>query len=297
MKTSRLFEIIYILLDRKKVTANELSHHFEVSIRTIYRDIDTLSSAGIPIYMIQGKNGGISLVDNFVLDKSMLSSEEQKEIKIALQSIQATHYPEVEKLLAKMNLFLKGDETPWIEIEFNHWDNDNEKFQLLKTATIYKQIIHFQYHNNCGEQSNREVVPLKLWFKERHWYLKAYCLEKENYRLFKLSRIKRLSKTNKTFNKPIPLDTSLINFNENRINTTTVKLKIHHSQANRVYDEFPEKSIVKEKDAYIVSLSYPEDEWLYGYILSFGNYAKVMEPYYMQKIIKERLITALKNYI
>ena len=71
MKDNRLFRMLYYILKKGKVTARELAERFEVSIRTIYRDIDSLSSAGIPIYAIQGKGGGIEIADEFVLSKSL----------------------------------------------------------------------------------------------------------------------------------------------------------------------------------------------------------------------------------
>ncbi|MBU3110021.1 helix-turn-helix transcriptional regulator [Clostridium lacusfryxellense] len=121
MQINRLFGIIYILLDRKVVTAKELAKHFEVSSRTIYRDVDTLSSAGIPIYATQGKNGGITLLENFVLNKSVLSENEQNEILVALQSLTATGYPSIDITLSKLSsLFKKGDNN-WIEVDFTNW--------------------------------------------------------------------------------------------------------------------------------------------------------------------------------
>lgn len=107
MQISRLFQIIYILLEKKSVTAGELAEHFEVSVRTIYRDIDALSQAGIPIYASQGKGGGISLLDNFVLDKSLITEKEQDEILLALQSLSAVQYPELDNVLSKLNSLFK----------------------------------------------------------------------------------------------------------------------------------------------------------------------------------------------
>ena len=95
MQINRLFEMVHILLNKKNVTAKELAEHFEVSIRTVYRDIETLTFAGIPVYSSRGKNGGIRLLENYVLNKTLISQDEQNEILYALQSLKAASYPEV----------------------------------------------------------------------------------------------------------------------------------------------------------------------------------------------------------
>jgi len=114
MQINRLFEIIYILLNKKSITAKELAEHFEVSVRTIYRDIDILSIAGIPIYTSQGKGGGISLLDDYVLDKSLLSEQEQKEILYALQSLTVANVPDTDKVLSKISNLFNKNKRNWI---------------------------------------------------------------------------------------------------------------------------------------------------------------------------------------
>lgn len=144
MKINRLFEIIYILLDKKSITANELSEYFEVSQRTIYRDIDTLSTAGIPIYTNKGKGGGISLIDGFVLDKSILTEQEQKEILMSLQSLHMLEFPNIEPVLNKLSTMFKKQAMNWIDVDFSHWgsdDGEGQKFNLVKTAIIDRNIL------------------------------------------------------------------------------------------------------------------------------------------------------------
>ena len=126
MQINRLFEIVYILLDKNTTSAKELAEHFEVSTRTIYRDVDTLSKAGIPIYATQGKNGGIALLDNFVLNKTVISEDEQNNILFALKSFTATAYPEIEDTLSKLSSLFKKDNRNWIEVDFSNWGNENK---------------------------------------------------------------------------------------------------------------------------------------------------------------------------
>lgn len=165
MKTQRLFQIIYILLNKESVTAQELSEKFEVSIRTIYRDIDTLSTAGIPIYTTQGKGGGISLLDNFILDKSMLSDREQNEIIFALQGLNVTNNNEMEDVLFKLENFFNKNIHDWIEVDFSSWGSSANKkndFSIIKDAILDARLIKFDYLNSLGEKNERIVEPTKL---------------------------------------------------------------------------------------------------------------------------------------
>ena len=167
MQINRLFEIVYILLNKKTITAKELAEHFEVSIRTIYRDIDKLTSANIPIYTSQGKGGGITLLDNYTLNKSVLSENEQNEILFALQSLTATEYPESDNIRSKLSSLFNKDKINWIEVDFSSWGNSknrNEQFNILKSAIITHRVITFEYFNSLGEKSNRRVEPIKLLF-------------------------------------------------------------------------------------------------------------------------------------
>lgn len=165
MQESRLFKIVYHLLDKGQATAPELAEKFEVSVRTIYRDIDALSGAGIPIYAETGRNGGIHLMDDFVLDKAVLSEEEKQEILTALQSINTTqnisNSQTLQKLSAIFNLSLEN----WFEVDFSRWGNkgtDNEKFELLKTAVIHCKSVKIRYASSYEVISERIVQPCKL---------------------------------------------------------------------------------------------------------------------------------------
>ena len=121
MKENRYFQMIYLLLDKGQMTAPELADYFEVSIRTIYRDIDILSSAGIPIYATQGKGGGIAIQDSYVLKKSLLSEQEQKQILMALQGIRVLEDEQINMLLSKLSGVFQRQQGNWLEIDFSTW--------------------------------------------------------------------------------------------------------------------------------------------------------------------------------
>lgn len=296
MKNNRLFGIIYLLLSHNTMTAKELAEYFEVSIRTIYRDIDLLSSLNIPIYASKGKNGGISILDNYKLDKTILTEEDQKEILFSLQSIDKLNIND-NNLFTKMKNLFDTKEDDWFEIDFNIWDKSEThkiNFELLKKAILNCQVIDFNYSNSYGETSKRIVEPIKLHFKYNAWYLDAFDRTKNDFRIFKLMRMKDLHIKEDTFiRKEIPK----IDFDIKEPKITKVTLEIDKSSSYRVYDEFTESSITKlDNGNFRVEFSLPENDWLYGYILSFGNTAKVIAPLHLKEIILNKLKLSLENY-
>lgn len=300
MQINRLFEIVYILLDKKIVTAKELARHFEVSSRTIYRDVDTLSSAGIPIYATQGKNGGITLLDNFVLNKSMLSEDEQNEILIALQSLMATGYPSIDITLSKLSSFFKKENYDWIEVDFSNWGSNEhlkEKFNILKNAITNSKIITFEYYSSKGEKTNRRIEPTKLSFKAKSWYLKGFCLTRNENRTFKISRMFDVRLTEEIYTKK-HLNEVLIEPEKNGLNNLiNLKLRFSSNVAYRIYDKFDKEAIIKNKDGtFNVDTSLPNGVWIYDYILSFGTTIEVLEPIKVREVIKSKLEDIINKY-
>lgn len=297
MKNSRLFGIIYILLSKDRVSARELAKHFEVSVRTIYRDVESLSLLNIPIYMSKGKNGGISLLDSYKLDKSLLTEQEQKDILFSLESMNKININD-NSLFNKVKTIFDKTDSSWFEVDFNVWGNSNNykiNFEIIKNAIINKKVIKFMYFNTKGENSNRKVFPLKLYFKYNSWYLYGYDCYKNDFRLFKIMRIKDINILDEIFNKDIPVEK--VTFEDNSI-SINLKLEINKKLSYRVYDEFDEKSIkILDNGNFLVEVNIPESEWLYSYILSFGEYAKVVSPEYIKNIVIEKLDKSLKNYI
>lgn len=286
---NRLFEILYLLLDKKKITAEELSAHFEVSVRTIYRDIETLCIAGVPIYTAQGRNGGISLLDNYVMDRLLLSDKDQLQILSALQSMQEVEKGEVTPVLSKLNTLFKVTRPSWVSIDFTDWGGKKSEMLLaIKTGILFRQLIQFDYYNSSGIKSKRTAEPMQLWFKSRSWYLRAYCRSKNNFRVFKLLRMKNIKLLDEHFSErslehftdDLPIDNPYPNI----INFT---LWVDHSSAYRVYEDFEEEYIAYNDDgSFTIYLSYPEDGWVYSLILSYGIYAKVIEPESLREKIK-----------
>ena len=168
--------MIYILMKKDSVTAEELAAHFEVSTRTVYRDIDSLSMAGIPVYASRGKGGGIRLMERFVLDKRLLTREEQSRILAAMASLRVTGAFQDEQILEKLETFFHTESQDWVSIDFSDWSGRrNDLFVQIKKAILGRHVMTFDYYGRHGEMRSRTVEPVQLLFKEYTWYVKAFC--------------------------------------------------------------------------------------------------------------------------
>jgi len=269
-------------MGKNRATAQELANHFEVSKRTILRDIDTLSGVGIPIYTMQGKGGGISIHDSFVLNKTLITEDEQQQILFALQGMSATKSVELTSILTRLQNLFEKTGTNWIEVDFSRWGNSDEdktKFDLLRNALIKEKTIRFTYFSSYGQKTFREAYPLKLAFKSVSWYLQTFCLLKNDYRTFKISRMKSIEILDLSFDSSAYTVPNIESVGFETQNLVDLKIKIEASYAFRVYDEFEEKSIEKNADgSFVVSMRIPHDYWLIEYILSFGSAIEVLEP-------------------
>lgn len=289
MRDSRLFRILYYVLEKGKVTANELSEKFEVSVRTIYRDIDVISSAGIPIYATQGKGGGIEIANDFVLKKSLLSEKEQEQILVALKGLEGINKQYENELLTKLSAFFKIKNTNWIEVDFTNWQRGNEYDELfndIKSAIINKNIIRFTYFLSNEKETSREVKPIRLLFKGWDWYVYTFCLLRNEFRYFKLSRIRDLKILDENFEDSYE-DVVLIKKMEYK-DTVRVKLKFDRKVAFRVYDEMGDIKEDEEGNLY-AEIELPNDYNLYNYIFSFGESVEVLEPIEIRNNIRDMI--------
>ncbi len=290
MRESRLFRIVYYLLQNGKATAPELAQKFDVSIRTIYRDIDSISSAGIPIYAAQGKGGGISILNDYTLDKSLFSEQEQELMLSALQGMIATTEKNSNELLTKLSGLFQIKSTNWIEVDFSDWAHrtpQQDTFNIIKEAIFQKRIISFCYFSGKGNKEKRNVRPIRLVFKSKSWYLYSFCLLRNDYRFFKLTRIKELEMLSETFTQDFtPTKT------EKQIqveNTVAVKLKFDRQAAFRVYDEFTDNITEDSQGNLYVQVDLPDNEVLYSYVMSFSDSVEIIEPQSIREQMKKRL--------
>ena len=148
----RLFQIVYLLMEKQQITAKELAQRFEVTERTIYRDLDKLTLAGIPVYTNQGKNGGISLLPDFVLDKTVLTTEEKTKILESLNALNEVTQSQNKQDMSKLQTFLGDHHQDWIEIDFSGWGNSDD--EVDKFARIKNAILEYNY---------MEIYLLFIW--------------------------------------------------------------------------------------------------------------------------------------
>ena len=298
MKDNRLFRILYYILEKEKVTANELADKFEVSVRTIYRDIDSISSVGVPIFTTQGKGGGIKIDNEYILNKSLFDTNEKEEIIAALQGLEKTNEAYKSELITKLSTLFKIKNSNWIEIDFTSWGSNNtyqDLFNALKTAIINKNIISFSYISSKGEKINRKVKPIRLLFKEQDWYLYAFCLLRNDFRYFKLSRIKDLEVL--AINYEDNFENVVLKKELKYENIVNIKLKFDKSVAFRVYDEFNEAIEEDEKGNLYVEIKIPNNYKLYNYIFSFGSNVEILEPKEIRNQFKNMINEIAKKYI
>lgn len=312
----RQLGIVYLLLSKKNVTAAELAERFEVSTRTIYRDVEALSLAGIPVYARKGKNGGISLTENFVLNKMMLSREEQGMILAALDGMQQTGAVDETGMLKKLGSFFQMERESWVSIDFSDWSGRRaELFERVKGAILQKKLLCFDYYGQNNVMKRRTVEPVQLVFKEFTWYLRAYCREKKAMRMFKIMRMKRVEYLEEEF---VPdaekyREPDMLAEHEKRRQEAEkgraagdmlpdacmeeIVMRVAASEAWRIYDRFEEEEVTRLEDgSFLIRMRVKVDEWVYGMILSFGPAAEVLKPAGVRAEMKERLHKMLKKY-
>lgn len=298
MKENRYFQMIYLLLDKGQMTAPELADYFEVSIRTIYRDIDILSSAGIPIYATQGKGGGIAIQDSYVLKKLLLSEQEQKQILMALQGVRVLEDEQINMLLSKLSGVFQRQQGNWLEIDFSTWTKSGagkHNFQLLQSAIWKSRIVSFSYYSGKGEQTKRIIEPHKLVFKTSDWYLYGYCTLRKDFRFFKLTRIRDLKLQDAEFMRETP-EHIFERSDEFEMKTVQVTLLFDAGMSHEVYEKFDEEVSEQEDGSLLVTTILPDNELLYSYVLSCRERVEVLSPPYVRDNVRKRVRKMLEIY-
>ncbi len=211
-------------------------------------------------------------------------------------SINSTSNIDNSQILQKLSAIFNVGSESWLEVDFSRWGNngtDNTKFELLKSAVIQQRCVKITYANSYGTISERIIQPLKVLYKSMSWYLKAYCTEKQDYRIFKLTRIITLEVLADTFDKK-----SFPELDEMSGQVySTIVLRFAKEISYRVYDEFDNTQISTEENGdLIVSVEMPEDEWLIGYLLSFGTQVDIVEPAHLKDIVAKQAKSIYEKY-
>ena len=279
MKSSRLFQIVYRLLRQEKTSATVLARELEVSVRTIYRDLDALSAAGVPVVSEQGRSGGIRLMEGWALNRALMDAKEQEQLLTAVSALAALEKDGGE-LITKLGALFQKQPKDWLRVDFHRWgpaNENDERFETIKTAALQRRILTFAYAS-YNATTQRRVKPVLLYFKGNAWYLQAFCLTRGEFRTFKLSRISRLALTDETFEEalnPPPIDPWEWTFH-----WPEVRLRFQPCMAYRVYDDFDEEAIEMQDDGSLLVTTFlpVDDEWAAQRLLSYGTGVEILHP-------------------
>lgn len=300
MKIDRLIGILSVLLQRKQVTAPQLAELFEVSRRTINRDIETLCKAGIPIMTRQGMNGGISIMSGYQIDRSLLTNSEMRDILAGLRSLDSVNgtnrYGQLmEKLSAGSSDFMVGDQSVLIDLSSWYKDSLSHKITLIRSAIENRILLEFSYFSPKGD-SLRCTEPYFLIFRWSSWYLWGWCKTREDFRLFKLNRMDKLCLTGKQFEKRA---VSMPDLNNERIFPGGIKAKaIFEPECKwRLIEDFgPDCFEILPDGKLLFKADYTDEENLLSWIMTFQDKAVLLEPAELRNKISSVLEKMRKKY-
>lgn len=300
MKIDRLIGILSILLQKESVTAPDLAERFEVSRRTISRDIESLCKAGIPIVTKQGVNGGISIMENYRVDRVLLTNSEMQDILAGLRSLDSihgtNHYGQLmEKLSAGSSDFMTGNQTILIDLSSWYKDSLAPKISLIRSAIDHSLEIEFLYYSARGE-GWRNIEPYYLIFRWSSWYVWGWCKNRKDYRLFKLNRLENLRITENSFEKrPVPMP----DLSNERVfpGGICVKALFAPECKWRLVEEFGVDCFEVQPDGRLLfHADYTDEENLITWLLSFREKVILLEPQELRGRMRVALEKTLKSY-
>ncbi|MBR3804098.1 MAG: YafY family transcriptional regulator [Clostridia bacterium] len=289
MKYSLMLKILFLLLSRKKVSAKYISDRFEISVRTVYRYIDELSLAGVPIYNERGRNGGYSISDTYKLPANYLNEEEIENVINALSGINNDLRSNVlESAILKISAITKPvDNTSALSfgnlvIDGTAWGSSNnysETLKVIQKAIEENLLIQIEYLDRDGKTSNRIIEPHVLALKQGLWYAYSYCHERKDFRLFKIGRIHSLKITSENFIRRDISDMNEVFSKWYGETEEDIDLLVEKSAVDDVIEWLGVDKISSSPSGKITaSTSLPINDYLTAKILSFGNKVKVLSP-------------------
>lgn len=282
MKIDRLLGITTMLLQHGKVTAPELARRFEVSRRTIMRDVEAICMAGIPVVTCQGGGGGISIAEGYKLDKSVLTADELQSIIAGLKSVgSVTGGTRIEKLIAKLapknEAVVSIRDSIIIDLASHYKDSLSEKIALIKAAIADSRLVRFDYYSEKG-MAGRTVEPYYIIFKWSAWYIFGYCRDREDFRLFKLNRLWRCEQTQETF-RPRPIPGDELNLDDYFSDENKLTVLFDRAVEYRLVEDYGPGSYKRTEDGKLLfSVGFTSREFFKSWILGFGDKARVLDP-------------------
>lgn len=291
MKTDRLIGILSVLLQEEQTTAPKLAEMFEVSRRTINRDIESLCMAGIPIQTVQGTGGGIRIMDGYRMDRTILTSKDMRMILAGLRSLDSVsgsrYYSQLmEKLQTGSSEFLVGRDSILIDLSSWYKESLAPKMETIQNAIEDARMIQFRYYSPSGEQVRR-IEPYYLIFRWSSWYLYGWCTDRQDYRLFKLNRMDRIQETEQRYERreaPLP------DLSDEKIFPGGIRVKalFDKDQKWRLAEEFGPDSVTETEDGKLLfTADYTDLDNLVTWLMTFKDKAEVLEPLEAREMIAE----------
>lgn len=297
MKVDRLVGILALLLQKDTMTAPELAEHFEVSRRTISRDIESLCKAGIPICTRPGVGGGISIMEDYRLERTLLSTREMREILAGLRGLDSIsgsrHYARLmEKLCIGSSDFLNGRDYIWIDLSSWYKGSLSPKIEHIQTAIEGRKLLNFRYYAPKGE-GDRSIEPYYLVFRWSSWYVWGWCTKREDFRLFKLNRMDSVAVSEQEFSDrqmPVP------NFSDERVFPGGIVVKALFSPEVkwRLIENFGPHCFTEQDDGMLLlEEEYTNEDNLLIWLMGFGDKVRVLEP----ESVKASLLEMAENMV
>lgn len=334
MQIDGLFEFVYILLEKKQVTAKEMAERFGVSSRTIYRWVEALSASGIPLYAVKGRGGGIAISERYALDKTVLTEEERQAIVASVKALRTlsgtaesaadTQNTAVEKLS-----HLSAQQTDWIEVDFAPWSPEGqgvrERFGMLRDCILKKRQVAFDYFSVSGTHERRTVQPIKLVYRGQAWYLYGWCTARNAERYFKLSRMLNVRQTGRAASLPPPAESKAPADTKTPAASKTatapkqptepkpsavkpaegaapkpfiqVTVQVSAKLAYLFLDTFACTDVKAHENGSITAVfSAPNEAWLAGRLLSFGADLRIISPDPLRRAVQQLAQDVLSLY-
>ncbi|MDY6867656.1 MAG: YafY family protein [Chloroflexota bacterium] len=308
MKIDRMLTIIVMLLNRNRISAKELAEKFEISVRTVYRDIDAINMAGIPIISYPGNNGGFGIMENYKLDHQLLTPNNIGSMLSALKGINSTlEDVELESSIEKLRNLIPQDKTHHVDlhmeqiiIEMLPWrytSKQKQRVKIIQNAITQSQLMTITYRNYANEKSTRQVEPMSLVFKGYTWYLFAYCHLKTDFRVFRISRIIDLQVEDELFKRRGKSYQEIEQASMKHVSLTSITLKFAPQVRTRVEDFFDRENIeILNTGELIVTAQFPEEEWFFSMIFSFGEHVEVLGPERVRRAVASKIKSMQEKY-
>ncbi|MEJ8545306.1 helix-turn-helix transcriptional regulator [Brevibacillus borstelensis] len=305
MRVDRLLSMVLIISKKGTVTGKELAEHFEVSLRTIYRDIEKIAEAGIPIAAIGGKGGGYYLMDNYNVNNLFLNKKEAHALMAVMNHLRFLFgkNESFNDIVLKFENTHKQEagKTDQLRIQMSHFGRENELQQylfLLNKAIEENKLVVFDYSNRKMEYSERTAEPVQIEFSNGHWYLIAFCRTRNDYRRFKLVRVKNL-RMGSSFEKRNASREEIRKIIEDSYHRRSIKvaLKFSYRMGEQLTEYFQRENIRQTEDShFIVEDYFPYEDGLLKYILGFGKECEVVAPAYLREALKKYVKELLAPY-